>query len=317
MTWRQHRTAYLATAATFCGLAALLVVNGLAMRADYAASGLTSCGALDSAGCEVPLAVFQQHFGGWALYIPRFGMFVPGLLAAFVAAPLIARELESGTYRFAWTQARSRTSWLTAKTALVIVPITLAALAFSALVGWWFDPFQPLMGRMSSGQAYELSGTVFAARVAFGLALGLFLGAVVHRVVAAMALTLAAWVASTWLDIVHLRPAIRAPLDLPAGSSLITRSGWTISEYFRAPDGVHIANKGTALSALYNRATHDGVHDSGTFLAWLSRHGYVHHAIYQPESRFWNFQLVETAGYFAVMLALLAALFWWIRHRVG
>ena len=31
-------------------------------------------------------------------------MLLPGLLGVFVGAPVVARELESGTYRFAWTQ---------------------------------------------------------------------------------------------------------------------------------------------------------------------------------------------------------------------
>lgn len=316
MIWRQQRTAYAATAGVLGALAVLLVINGLAMRSEYTHVGLAGCGPFDGPRCQVPLALFAQHYGGWSVYVPRFLLFLPGLLAAFVAGPLIAREFESGTYRFAWTQARSRTGWLAAKVVLVLVPLTAAALGFSALFGWWFRPFQPLMGRLSSGQAYEVSGLVFGARVAFGLALGLLVGAVVRRVVAAMALTLAVWVATTWTTIVYLRPMIEAPLDVPASSSLITRDGWTISEYFRGAAGQRLANKGEAISALYTRAEHDGVHDSSTFLAWLARHGYTHYTIYQPGNRFWHFQLFESGGYLAVTLLLIAALFWWIRHRV-
>jgi ABC-2 family transporter protein len=317
MTWRQHRTAYLATATIFAAIALTLLINGLAMRANYRHLGLPACGPVGNGQCQIARGLFEQNYGQWAAYIPRFLLFLPGLLAAFVAAPLIAREIESGTYQFAWTQSRSRTSWLAAKVVLIIVPITAVAAGLSALFTWWFAPFEPLLGRMSAGQAYEVSGLVFALRTAFGLALGLFAGAVLRRVVAAMAVTLAAWVATTWLTIAHLRPLIERPLDLPASSPLITRGGWTTSEYFRGPGGAHLPNKGNAFSRVYAQAQQDGVTDSHTFTAWMTRHSYLPYVTYQPEERFWHFQLVETAGYLAVTLVLVAGLFWWVRKRIG
>ncbi len=316
MTWRRQRTAYVATTVVLGALAVVLIVNGIAMHRDYRHLGLLACGALDGTRCQVPLDLFEQNYGGWAQFVPRFVTFLPGLIAAFVGAPLVAREVESGTYRFAWTQSRSRGSWLASTVLLTVVPITIAAAAFSLLFAWWFRPFEPLIGRMSSGQAYEVSGTVFAGRTAFGLVLGLLVGALLRRVVAAMAVTLAVWVATTWAGIVYLRPAIEKPLDLPAKSSLITRGGWTVNEYFLGPNGVHVANKGDAFSKLYTSAQHDGVNDSQTFIVWLTRRGYVHHVIYQPESRFWHFQLIESAGYLALTLGLAAVLFWWVRNRI-
>ena len=44
---------------------------------------------------------------------------VPALLGIFWGAPLVARELETGTYRLAWTQSVTRTRWLAVKVALV------------------------------------------------------------------------------------------------------------------------------------------------------------------------------------------------------
>ena len=40
---------------------------------------------------------------------------VPALIGAFVGAPVLARELESGTSRFAWTQGFGRWRWTLAK----------------------------------------------------------------------------------------------------------------------------------------------------------------------------------------------------------
>jgi hypothetical protein len=42
-----------------------------------------------------------------------------------------------------------------------------------------------------------------------------------------------------------------------------------------------------------------------------------HHAIYQPASRFWLFQGIETALFGGVAIALIAFAAWWIHERVS
>src|SRR3954468_7641846 len=49
---------------------------------------------------------------------------VPALLGAFWGAPMVARELENGTYRLVWNQSVTRTRWLAMK-----LGITCAAAA--------------------------------------------------------------------------------------------------------------------------------------------------------------------------------------------
>jgi len=41
----------------------------------------------------------------------RLVVAVPGLIGIFWGAPLVARELETGTYRLAWTQSVTRKRW--------------------------------------------------------------------------------------------------------------------------------------------------------------------------------------------------------------
>src|SRR5947208_2362563 len=45
---------------------------------------------------------------------------VPGLIGIFLGAPLVARELETGTHRLAWAQSISRTRWLLLALAIVL-----------------------------------------------------------------------------------------------------------------------------------------------------------------------------------------------------
>ena len=108
VTWRQHRLALAGVLSVLGGLGVYLLFNGLAMHHAYSSLGLNSCGKLDGPSCQSQLTAFQQDYGSWADHLPTLLMVLPGAIGVFVGAPLVARELESGTYRFAWTQSRSR-----------------------------------------------------------------------------------------------------------------------------------------------------------------------------------------------------------------
>jgi hypothetical protein len=57
----------------------------------------------------------------------------PVLLAMFAGPPVVARELENSTYRYAWTQGVGRVRWTVAKLAILGALVTIAALVISAL----------------------------------------------------------------------------------------------------------------------------------------------------------------------------------------
>jgi hypothetical protein len=59
---------------------------------------------------------------------------------------------------------------------------------------------------------------------------------------------------------------------------------------------------------------------SGTAQACEAALGRIHLrqlVIYQPATRFWDFQWYETAIFLALALALAWVCFWWIRRRVS
>ncbi|HKC28740.1 MAG TPA: ABC transporter permease subunit [Jatrophihabitans sp.] len=310
VTWRQHRIALAGVVALLGGFSLLMLFNGLAMHRDYVRFGVSSCGRLTAPACQVPVTVFTEHYQGWAQFLPRFLEFLPGALGVFVGAPLVARELESGTFRFAWTQGRHRVSWIVVKLVLLGAVLTGLALAFSVMFGWWFTPFQPLMGRMDGGQAYEVTGIVFAARTLFGFMLGGLLGALIRRTVPAMAATAATWLAVVWPTVVFVRPLIEKPISTPENASFITKGGWVVSSWTQDAAGHHL-DEGLLLT----RARAAGVGTSDQFRAWMSRHHYASWVSYQPESRFWHFQTVEAGVYVAVALMLAALTVSWVRQR--
>jgi hypothetical protein len=66
---------------------------------------------------------------------------VPPLIGAFVGAPVLARELETGTFRYAWTLAAFAIGALAGMLIRRVVPAiaaTLAAYAGLAFVAGWF-----------------------------------------------------------------------------------------------------------------------------------------------------------------------------------
>src|SRR5215469_12778574 len=66
------------------------------------------------------------------LWLSVLVVVVPGILGMFCGAPLVAGELESGSFRLAWTQDVSRVRWL----ALRLTVSGLAAMAAAGLMSW-------------------------------------------------------------------------------------------------------------------------------------------------------------------------------------
>jgi hypothetical protein len=312
VTWRQHRLALAGVLFLLGGLSVLLVWLGLDMHAAHARLGLDRCGPLAGSSCQLPLQAFEQQYQSLPQFLPRFLEFIPGLLGMFVGAPLVAHELESGTFRFAWTQGTHRLRWISVKLALLGVALALITLMFSALFSWWYGPWEPLMGRMVSGQAYEITGVVFAARTIFAFALGAFLGTLIRRTVPAMAATAAAWAAVVVPSVLWLRPLIQQPVAAPANSNLVTNGGWVVHNWIQDPTGRHLGRL-----QLLQAARAAGANTSDAFNSWLAQHHYVNWVSYQPDSRFWHFQTIEAAAYLIVTLLLGAATITWMRYHTS
>ena len=74
---------------------------------------------------------------------------MPALIGAFVGPVVLARELETGTFRYAWTQGFGRWRWTLAKLVLLGVAVAAIAGAFSVLVSWYYQPY------LAPGRLYD------------------------------------------------------------------------------------------------------------------------------------------------------------------
>jgi ABC-type transport system involved in multi-copper enzyme maturation permease subunit len=60
----------------------------------------------------------------------------PALIGMFWGAPLVAREMEAGTFRLAWSQSVSRMRWLAVKLGVVGLAAVVTTGLLSSPSGW-------------------------------------------------------------------------------------------------------------------------------------------------------------------------------------
>jgi len=185
VTWRQHRVALAGVAVLLGGLAVYLLVMGLKIHSAYQA--VLSCHPLTSAECLVVTRPFSNYHQT-ALDTGVLLLAIPALVGVFVGAPLLARELEAGTFRFAWTQGCGRLRWAAAKLSLLAITVTVAAGAFSLLFRWFYQPFlDARLDGVLAPQLFNLVGVDFAAWTLVAFSIGAIAGVLIRRTVPAMA----------------------------------------------------------------------------------------------------------------------------------
>ena len=310
----QHRAALITVLVTFVALVIAIVIGRDAVSAsyaDYLAAGCTRAHPTDLAICANTSNTFAD--------IPSFTPIVialrvfPLVVGAFVGAPLIAREMESGTYRFAWTQGVGRTRLLLVTLAMLASVVTLVAVVLGLLLGGWYvHPYaviNPGVGSQWQAGLFTTTWWMTPVWTLFALALGTFVGAFVRRTVAAIATT-AVIVGGVLIGVSQVLPRIldlgavaswRILLgDYPVGAinmnasrgvgpagSFLTR-GWLTGPGGQ-PLAAHAANRvRDHVISLY--MTKDGANDPHAATRWLTLHHYTYWLAYQPADHFWILQ---------------------------
>jgi hypothetical protein len=309
VTWRQHRPQALTAAAALVILAIAAVASGLPIRAAFERDPLIGCLPPSArAGCDIIVRHFQgQYVSG--VDAVRALVIAPALVGLFVGAPLLARELEHGTFRFAWTQGVTRPRWLLSKTLLLGVGTVAAAGGLSVVTTWWRAPFDAFDARIAPA-AFDVEGAVVPAYAVFALAVGILAGLLLRRTVAAMTATVVVFAATRFAVARFVRPHYLPPLHETAagdGSVAHTRD-WVLSDPLVDAAGRRITAGREDLAILH--AQHAGL-DPHEYIAQL---GWQRLVSYQPAGRFWDFQLIEAGIFLALAAAVVAAAVWTIRR---
>ncbi len=309
VTWRQHRAQLVATAGLLFALAVAAFGTRLPIQDAFHRESLAAClPPAARSGCDIIVPHFEAEFGGLVTALRTLAV-LPVLAGLFVGAPLLARELEVGTYRFAWTQGITRRRWLLSKTSLLAIGIVLAGAAASAIVMWWRAPYDTLEGRIGPS-SFDIEGLVVPAYALFALALGVLAGLVFRRTVAAMSATLIAFGAARFLVIEFVRPHFLAPLHraVVGTDSGLGLGDWVLSNTLVDGGGRQITAAREELAVMHAQLA--GI-DPHTYIVTL---GWKRLITYQPEGRFWTFQLLE-AGLFVGLAALVVLVALWLVRR--
>jgi len=318
VTWRQHRAALAGVATLLGGVGLYLLIMGLKIHSGYA--NVTSCHPARSAACQLTRQLFTNDYHPTAQTVTGFLQVIPALVGVFVGGPVLARELETGTFRFAWTQGCGRTRWVIAKLALLAVAVTVAAEAFSLLFSWYFQPWfaEGLDGALAP-QLFDLRGVDLAAWTLLAFALGVAAGALIRRTVPAMAAALAAWTGLVFATFMFLREHYQAPL-VAGGAKVNTASfalDWSWAQWYTGANGKPVSQQTIRNVMAHAPASVQNSPNPDAATAYLSAHHYTQWWLYQPVGRYWHFQFIEGGWLLALSLALLAATIWLVRRKAA
>jgi ABC-type transport system involved in multi-copper enzyme maturation permease subunit len=362
LTWRQFRAQAITAAAALAAFAILLATSESHLSSLYDSSGLLTC---HGGTCSGLASQFLQQLssGGGGFLIPGsaymilyfFSVLViliaPAIIGCFWGAPLIARELEAGTFRLAWNQSITRTRWLAVKLALIGVAAMAVVEAFSLIQAWWAAPIGKAVGLgggssiFSEGRfgwfVFPTHGITPLSYAAFGFALGVTAGLLTRRPIPAMAITLAIFAAVQFITPLWIRPNLfptsqttatiataGANVSLRANPRLMLTAGvvpgqpgaWIISS-----EGVNAAGQPvrTIPAACEPAISHTlGAH-RGTTVGpgttavnnCVASHGIRVAESYQPASHYWPLQWSETGMFLILALALAGYCFWRLNRR--
>ncbi|MEV6847806.1 transmembrane transport protein [Actinoplanes sp. NPDC051411] len=294
--WRQFRGAAITGSVVLVIAAAAMVIVGLRLR-----------GAGDPAGYQSLIYALD------ALIVVA-----PAVLGLFWGAPLVAKELETGTAALVWSQSVTRRKWLAVKLAVVGAAGLITGSAMSLLLGWAAAPLDRVDQQRFTTVFFGTRGLVPAAYAIFAVLLGVTLGPLVRRTVPAMALTAVAFVVVQVLMPNVVRPHLLPPRTtaVPVTAAVVrglTRLGreptigglkipgaWVISN-----SDLRTANDQRVAQEKYAECVNGPFDGIPECLGRLNLHVDI---AYQPAGRYWAFQWLETAAYLvlAALLALIA-----------
>lgn len=323
VTWRQHRLTLAGVASVLGAVTLYLLISGLPMHHAYTA--VTACRPASSTTCQQVAEDFLNAHVHSVLVTAGLLQAIPVLIGAFAGAPALAREFETGTFRYAWTQGFGRARWTVAKLAPLAVAVTLAAAALSLLFSWYYQPIIGAGGGDSPPLAatiFDLRGIALPAWTLAAFAIGALAGTVIRRVVPAMFLTLGPWVALAVVTGAYLRPHYEAPIvtrsaNAPAGALVINQGLYRGGK----PASLLMMNQTLApidVEALTPQLFHPGPAAPANLpdpVQYLIQHGYTQRTTYQPASRFWTFQAIEGSWLIALALILSTATVWLVHRR--
>jgi hypothetical protein len=295
VTWRQHRSQAAACLALLAALAVYAIIEGTSMRNAFSSDGLVgSCLArTQGTGCEDGIGAFMGEFSSevniafWSV-----ALIVPGLIGVLVGGSLIARELEYGTWRLAWSQTVPRARWLAVKLALVTSGLIVLGAAMTAVIMWYRAPMDQLTGRLQNN-VFDFEGLVLTAYILCAFGFAVLAGLLIRRSIPAMIAAFIPWLAIRLVIEFVFRDHFMTPVTGPMSARCLQPS----------------LGCGNGISTVPQSTGRIGD------LVLGFRPGNL--VAYQPPDRFWPFQFIEASIFVALTAAALGATIWLLHRRAA
>jgi hypothetical protein len=340
IVWRQYRTQAAISAALLAAFAVFTVISGLHLATMWH-HDLAACTAAHN--CTSGEGGLFNGTGDATGLIIEMTLLVPALLGLFWGAPLVAHELETGSLQWTWVQSVTRTRWFTVKAGCLLLAAAIWGGAVAGLVTWWAGPRNALYLDAFTGGNFDIQGIVPVGYALFAMALGILAGTLLRRTIPAMAVTLGGFVAVRLVITLWVRKHYMAAVTTyaNAGANLQPKgSYWSYASGLAGPhgplqqlngmvqigttefDGVPSSALPAACRALVDagsvntgRTSASGVGDMSAINSCLTSHHIQQFITYQPASRYWAFQGIETGLYILIAAALIAVTIAVIRRR--
>jgi hypothetical protein len=329
LTWRQFRTQAWVVGTMLAVLVVALAATAPHLRQMYRDSGLPGC---TGSACDQAYQTFLAAVGGGVTgVLAQLGdgvMFLlPPIIGVFWGAPMVARELETGTFRLAWNQSVTRLRWLGVKvTGLGLAAMAVAGLA-SFAVTWWSAPIDHARHHLLAPDVFAARGVVPVGYAAFAFVVGVTAGLVSRRTVLAMGVTFAVVLCA----MAAMPLAVRAHLSTPVrlnqaldvehiGGLSMSRDGTRVQVFaeVEVPGAWVLSNRTVTPSGAEFTGPCPQVGDTpDTCRQSLGALGLRQEASYIPESRFWPLQFAEAGLFLGLALLLGSGCFWWVRRRLS
>jgi hypothetical protein len=341
LTWRQFRVQFLVVASVIGATAITLVFTGPGLADDYRRFA-------DS---------FIQNLGFQRLnpLLYRIGQVLlyaaPVVIGAFWGASLIARELEAGTHRLAWSQSIGRRRWLATKFGVTGGAAIAITGLLSLVVTWWADPIDSAInaGQHSNSYLPRMFPPVFGARglvpigyAAFAFALGVAVGLVIRRTLVTLAAVILVQVLAPSL----IRPHLLTPTDqyIVASAENIVGFGLSGAEPNPQVKQMEVATGAVGAWKLSDQTVDKSGKELTTLPDWaikcapvppgppqetspnpkrdacfqrLADEGYRQHVRYYTAGTFWDLQWREFGLFMLLAFGLTGFSFWRIQQDLS
>lgn len=338
LTLRQFRTEAVIGVVVLAVLAVVLTITGVNL-AQVNHTFQATCRASGSCAASAnPVLGIDQ---GLQTLVQLIATFAPAVIGLFFGAPLIARELEAGTFRMAWTQSVTLRRWLAVKLGVVGLAAVATGGLLTWLVDWWQTPLDAATQNSFDPTNFGLHGIVPIGYAAFAFAVGVMAGVLLRRTVAAIGVTLVGFVVARIAVTSWVRPNLASPLhetlafltarpafDLDASTGMVSLTppvvkipnGWVYSTAVvdksgHTLTGQYVFQACPALGQLHSAGP--AAQPLAALRACQNTLSATFHTVvtYQPASRFWPFQWAELGIFVAAALALCALGYWWLRRQ--